>query len=557
MNRNILVPGRNCRGIYRADRTGLLIDGRNYYRAFHDAALQARRYILMAGWQFERSVQLLRGPDATGAGDVTMARFLNRLCDANPDLQVFILMWDFSPLVAFDKEWFNKWILDLTANDRIQFRFDSHHALYASHHQKLVVIDGASAFVGGLDLAANSWDDRQHWAENADRVLASEGFEPYHDVQSFSTGSVAWELTKLFRERWVNAGGDDLLLQPPDREPPRIRKMFPLAATETAISITRGQTLLPVLDPVTEIKQLYIDAIRQAERLIYIENQYFTSQAVYDALRDRLTDTNRRCPEIVLVLPKRFHTLVEDISLSVVQSRMLRSLSDIAARARAPFGVYYTAAALRSEGPEKPTYIHSKVLIVDDRFLTVGSANVTNRSMGMDTELNLSWEAKPSDSELTRSIRRVRANLLAEHTGLRRLSERRALGSTDMLVKYLNEHADTAGCRLRRHTMESFLEDISLIRDLMPGDLSIDPERPIIEEEIYEVISRDRNSIFARGIRFINQLALPSPAKGGESLFSSRGRQTRLDDRGLFLLAVLTIAVLALAMLLWILFFSR
>ena len=62
------------------------------------------------------------------------------------------------------------------------------------------------------------------------------------------------------------------------------------------------------------------------------------------------------------------------------------------------------------------------------------------------------------------------------------------------------------GCRLRRHTMESFLEDISWIKDLMPEDLSIDPERPIIEESIYELISRDKNSMFAKGILLLNEL---------------------------------------------------
>ena len=94
----------------------------------------------------------------------------------------------------------------------------------------------------------------------------------------------------------------------------------------------------------------------------------------------------------------------------------------------------------------------------------------------MDTELNLSWEAGPDQPELVRAIRRVRANLLAEHTGLRRLSERRALGRLENLVPYLNSHADRTSCRLRRHTMVSFLEDVSWMKEVVPDDLSIDPE---------------------------------------------------------------------------------
>ena len=562
--KKILSPGRNCRGIYDEDRAGLLVDGRNYFRAFYEMACRARRYLLIAGWQFERRVPLLRGSDLRDAsGEGVMGPFLNELCERNPELEIFILMWDFSAVVGFDKEWFNKFILDLTTSDRIHFRFDSRHALYASHHQKLVVIDGTSAFVGGLDLSANSWDDRKHWAENAERVLAGEQYEPYHDVQSFHAGPVAWELARLFQERWLNAGGEPLALTPgPAADAVPVRKMVPVAARQVAVSVTRGSTLVPLLEPVMEIRRLYLDAIAAAEKLIYIETQYFSSQAVYDALRKRLTGRDAPCPEIVLILPKRLHTIIEDISLSVVQAKMLRSLTEIAARNNTPFGVYYTAAAKRTDGFEKATYIHSKVLLVDDRFLSVGSANMTNRSMGMDTELNVSWEAVSLGQDgLARSIRRIRGNLLAEHTGLRKLSQRRALGRTEGLVAYLNSNADQFGCRLRKHTMESFLEDLSWIKDLMPEDLSIDPERPIIEESIYEMISRDKNSMFARGFLLLNQLALaqaPGQAESREALEQEEeraggGPYRSLGQKGGFRWYVLAGIGLGIALIAWLL----
>jgi phosphatidylserine/phosphatidylglycerophosphate/cardiolipin synthase-like enzyme len=565
--KKILVPGRNCQGIFGVHKTGILVDGRNYFRAFYHAARRAQRYILMTGWQFERSVRLLRGSDEKEAGaGVRMTDFLNGLCERNQNLRVFILMWDFSALVSFDKEWFNKFILDVTTNERIHFRFDGRHALYASHHQKLVVIDGAIAFVGGLDFAANSWDDRRHWADNAERFLAGDQYDPYHDVQSFTTGPLAWELTKLFQKRWLHAGGGELSLEPPSDPRPdmHIRRLIPIQAQQAAISVTRAQTLLPVVEPVKHIRRLYIDAIDAAEKLIYMESQYFSSQAVYEALKTRLIDQNRPCPQIVLILPKRLHTLIEDISLSVIQAKMLRSLTEIAVRCRRMFGVYYTAAALRAGNPEKATYIHSKVLLVDDRFLSVGSANITNRSMGMDTELNLSWEAAgPGQEDLVRSIRRLRGNLLAEHTGLRKLSQRKALSAVDGLVEFLNRNADRVGCRLRRHTMESFLEDVSWIKDLMPEDLSIDPERPIIEESIYELISRDKNSVFAKGILLLNELiSEPQTAEQRESRTSglevaetarAPGTNVFSNNRGRFrwcLFAALGVGIAALAWLL-------
>lgn len=557
--KRILVPGRNCRGIYDAERSGLLVDGRNYYRAFFDAASRARHYILIAGWQFERSMPLLRGSEQKAAGaDVRMGPFLNMLCQKNPDLRIFILMWDFSAIVALRKEWFNKLVFDLTANERIHFRFDNRHAVGASHHQKLVVIDGVLAFVGGLDFSANGWDDRKHGAENAERILAGEQFEPHHDIQSVHTGPVAWELSKLFRERWIHAGGQEIALPPPSyRFGAPIRRVLPVAAKKTAVSITQAQTLVPILAPVKEIRHLYRDAIAAAEKLIFIETQYFSSQAVYQALKERMTDRTRPCPEIMLIIPKRLHTFMEDISLSGIQARMLRSLTEIAERNKRQFGVYYSTSPGSGDEEEKTTYIHSKLLLVDDRFLTVGSANITNRSMGMDTELNVTWEAASTDQQdLIRSIRRVRVNLLAEHTGLRKISRCRLLARVDGLVAYLNSVAERRECRLRRHTMQSFLEDISWFRDMMPQDVGVDPEGPVIEESIYELISRDRNGIFARGLLLVNQLALPETAElPGEAqrpgIAERHNRKKKLNYRyRWYLLAALGLGVGALTWLL-------
>jgi phospholipase D1/2 len=213
--KQILTPGRNCRGIYDMGETGILIDVRNYYRAFYHPSKMARRYILIAGWQFDRDVQLLRGKDRRQArGDVRLLPFLNQLCDHNQELHVYVLAWDFSALFALDREWFQDWIIKWTANERLHFRFDSHHAIGASHHQKLVVIDGSLAFVGGLNICANRWDDRPHSSENPDRINP-EGFshEPYHDIRSYHTGPVAWELAKPFQRRWENSG--DGKIHPP------------------------------------------------------------------------------------------------------------------------------------------------------------------------------------------------------------------------------------------------------------------------------------------------------------------------------------------------------
>ena len=89
-------------------------------------------------------------------------------------------------------------------------------------------------------------------------------------------------------------------------------------------------------------------------------------------------------------------------------------------------------------GPrEVPVYIHSKLSIVDDRFLSMGSANLTNRSLDLDTELNANWEAGPGDRQLQRAIQAVRVSLLAEQIGAA-AAVRPALGRQIGLVEYLD-----------------------------------------------------------------------------------------------------------------------
>ena len=121
-----------------------------------------------------------------------------------------------------------------------------------------------------------------------------------------------------------------------------------------------------------------------------------------------------------------------------------------------------------------PTYIHSKLLLVDDRFLSIGSANMNNRSMGYDTELNVAWDDVPG-STLSRSIRAARVNLLAEHTGLDAQAVDR-LGAVDGLVDYLNGLADSGKTRLRHHPTRSASEEYLWLTTIFPNGLPFDAE---------------------------------------------------------------------------------
>lgn len=540
MGRNVILKaGENCLGIHPVGRSGILVDARDYYRAFLKAAVGARNYILMAGWQFDSDVRLLRGADAKDYdGDVRLLPFLKTLCERNPGLNVYILAWDFTFLFSLDREWFQKWIFETWGgHERIHFLDDESHAVGASHHQKLVVIDGTIAFAGGMDICAGRWDDRLHRERHPERVDASgDDFGPVHDVQACVAGPAAEALAGLFLERWAAAGGDPIDLPPSPGRAPSLENEIPLEAGQVAVSRTRARTVLPRQDEIREIRSLYLDAIDAAERFIYIENQYFTSRAVHDALLRRFEDAQRPGLSVAVILPRRAHTMIEQASLACAQENLLASLAEAASLGGHRFGAYSPVAGHASGDVQ--IYIHSKILIVDDRFLSVGSANTTNRSMGLDTELNLSWEAAPGDDAAIRSIRGLRLNLLAEHAAVGEIP------GEDDLVGVLEGLADRQGGRLRRHSPE--VEDAARWMAEAGADEVIDSENPLIEEQIYEILSRDPSGFFARGLTALDGILEDGPPG------SAPGRAAAVRR---FLRYVLTAAALAAALaLLWFLY---
>jgi phosphatidylserine/phosphatidylglycerophosphate/cardiolipin synthase-like enzyme len=191
-----------------------LVDGEAYFEAVADAIAGARRQILMIGWDFHSRVRLRRTAEPDGLPDELAAR-LDAVVERREDLHVHLLGWDFAMLYAFEREALPLYRLGLRTRPRVHFRLDGRHPLGASHHQKLVVVDDALAFVGGFDLTSNRWDTRAHRPRDDRRV--DPGFSeygPFHDVQLAVDGDVARALGELARERWRRATGERL--DPPE-----------------------------------------------------------------------------------------------------------------------------------------------------------------------------------------------------------------------------------------------------------------------------------------------------------------------------------------------------
>ena len=179
--------------------------------------------------------------------------------------------------------------------------------------------------------------------------------------------------------------------------------------------------------------------------------------------------------------------------------KMLRSLKEIAAKNGHALGAYSTACV--KQGERKMTFIHSKLLLVDDRFLSIGSANVTNRSMGLDTELNVSWEAEPgADTELIVSIRQVRASLLAEHAGMYGEGAEQRFENVEGLIFQLDLLADDPDSRICCYSPDASFENSGWPEALEPIGRVVDPE-----ENFYRNITKNKTSGFLKGIQLLTQ----------------------------------------------------
>jgi phospholipase D1/2 len=123
-------------------------------------------------------------------------------------LRVYILGWDFAIIYALEREPLPSFNPRWRSHRRVHFSLDGMPPGGASHHQEIVVVDDAIAFVGGIDMAIRRWDTPEHCAHDPRRVdPRGEPYPPVHDVQMAVDGEAATALASLVRERWQRATG--------------------------------------------------------------------------------------------------------------------------------------------------------------------------------------------------------------------------------------------------------------------------------------------------------------------------------------------------------------
>jgi phosphatidylserine/phosphatidylglycerophosphate/cardiolipin synthase-like enzyme len=470
----------------RASRAHVVIDAAAYFDLMQEAMLKARQRIFMIGWDFDSRIRLGSGrrwwnlprrkrfPARLGA-------FIVWLANRRDGLEVRLLKWNLGALKFILRgtmivDLFRWWL-----NRSIDFKFDSAHPIGCSHHQKIVVIDDRFAVCGGIDTTSDRWDTPEHRDEDPRRRRPNgKPYGPWHDVTMMLEGDVAARLGGLGRGRWEVAGGGPMAACAPQEESAWPEKLV-AEFRDVEVGIARSRAHYRHCPEIREIEALFVEQIARARRFIYAESQYFASRRVAEAIAQRVSEPDP--PEIVLINPLTADGWLEQAAMDTARVRLLHAIAgdDHARR----FRVFVPLTAGGTQ-----IYVHAKLMIVDDEIIRVGSANMNNRSMGLDTECDVFIDAaRPGNEHIPPAITRLRHTLLAEHCGIERERVAELLERHGSMVAMIDSLPPT-GKRLEPFVLRPLTDAEKAIAD----SALLDPERP---EEFFEPIGK--RGLFRRG----------------------------------------------------------
>jgi len=215
-------------------------------------------------------------------------------------------------------------------------------------------------------------------------------------------------------------------------------------------------------------------AIGAARRDLYFENQYLTADTIAQALAERLRSPDRL--QVAIVSRRSESGWLEERTMGALRARFHERLGGADARPR--YGLY--APHVPGVEPECMN-VHSKVFVVDDRLLAIGSANLNNRSMLLDTECVVAIEAR-GDPGVAAAIAGVRDRLLAEHLDLPRARVAAAVAGAGVVGAI--EALRHAGRSLA--PLDPRVDAERAAR--LPPPVLVDPEQPIEPERLMRLL---------------------------------------------------------------------
>ena len=375
----VLTPGQTCWRVERASQFTVVIDAADYFRQVKAAMLRAQHRIILIGWDFDARMTFERGDKAL-PGPNQLGAFLYWLLRHRPTLEAYLLRSNLRLLPAFDDIWYGITPVSLVnrlSAKRMHFAVDGAHPIGAVHHQKIVVIDDALAFCGGIDLTLDRWDTPEHKDNNPFRRAFGRKYGPRHDVAAAVDGSAARALAELGRDRWLTA--TDKALTPIEDA----RAVWPgglkPVLRDVDIGIARTMPEFDDRREVREVEALNLAAIAAARHTIYFENQYLAARNVAEALADRLKEPDG--PEVVVVLPRRGNNRLEQQAMDSARHRLIHLLWEADEHQR--LGVYWPeqTAVHRSMSTRRYLWSTTGYCASDHRISTTGRWGSTASAM--------------------------------------------------------------------------------------------------------------------------------------------------------------------------------
>ena len=410
---------KNCWQSESGNNASLLIDCATYYRALYYAFTHAKHSIFIIGWDIDSRIELLRGKEAEQAeAPVVLFDLIKRKAEQNPHLQIYLNRWNYSIFLLKEREPFSgiKWRLRTPKN--VHFCSDHEIPISACHHQKVIIVDDKLAFSGGMDIALGRWDQREHSLHAEERQdpggafmpVGKYHYNPYHDIQVMMQGPIVRHLAELVRARWKKATGREAIaIRDDDQKAKLWPPHYSMDFENVPIAVARTVPRSLQHPPVKEIQQIYLDEIARAKNFVYIENQYLTFLPLAHALNRQLKKNPHL--RVLMVSSKNPQGIMEAKAMWSGRAAFYEILREGIPAER----VKICYPEIKEANKIKPLHIHAKLMIIDEQFLHIGSANMNNRSMGFDTECDIILQA---ENQLhTEKISQIRNDLIREHTG--------------------------------------------------------------------------------------------------------------------------------------------
>jgi phosphatidylserine/phosphatidylglycerophosphate/cardiolipin synthase-like enzyme len=338
----------------------ILIDGEQVLPRIAEALAGARSHVSIAGWHVTPDFGLTRGHQAMRLRDL--------LGDLAERVDVRLLLWGGSPLPLFtpDRRSVRRVRDELVRGSRVRCALDTRERPMHCHHEKLVVVDDKIAFVGGIDLTSLGGDR----FDSSEHLMHSR--LGWHDAASRLSGPAVGDVARHFASRWQETTGEQL----PESSTPEQAGGLELQVVRTVPekiydSIPNGDF---------RILEAYTRALRSAGKFIYLENQFLWSPQVVQLLAEKLQNPPGDDFRVVVLLPAKPNNGTDDTR---GQLGVLVRADDGAGRFLA------TTISARTGELNGPLYVHAKIGIVDDHWLTLGSANLNEHSLFNDTEMNI------------------------------------------------------------------------------------------------------------------------------------------------------------------------